>query len=177
MAADQRQIAGQLERNLRFLAGAATRDGRLALLTSIGDEQRALGRLREAETTLREACLLAEELVDRRALVDNLLGLAQTLAALNRPAEAEQFLREAELLCRERLVGERHDDVLSELGEVLATLGRREEAVPLLEQALELRTTRGDRVGAASIEKLLSSWGVQREQWPLSEGRRDDARR
>ena len=80
MATDQRQLAGQLERNLRFLAGAATRDGRLALLTSIGEEQNVLGRLREAEVTLREACALAEELVDRRALVDNLLTLARTLA-------------------------------------------------------------------------------------------------
>jgi tetratricopeptide (TPR) repeat protein len=156
---DQRQVAGQLERNLRFLAGAATRDGRLALLTVIGDEQRELGRLREAEATLREACALAEELVDRRAKVDNLVVLARTIAALNRPADAEAVLREAELLCRERLVGERHDVVLTELGSVLDSLGRRDEAVPLLEQALTLRTARGDRVGAAAIEKLLGSWG------------------
>lgn len=160
MATDQRQLAGQLERNLRFLAGAATRDGRLALLTSIGEEQHELGRLREAEVTLREACALAEELVDRRALVDNLLVLARTVAALNRPDEAEQVLVEAELLCRERLVAERRDDVLVELGGVLDTLGRREEAVPLLEQALDLRLARGERVGAAAIEKLLGSWGL-----------------
>jgi tetratricopeptide (TPR) repeat protein len=167
--ADQRQLVGQLERNLRFLAAAATRDGRLALLTSIGDEQRALGRLREAEVTLREACALAAELVDRRALVDNLLVLARTVAELNRPDEAETVLREAELLCRERLVGERHDEVLAELGTVLAGVGRRDEAVPLLEQALLLRSGRGDRVGAAAIEKLLGSWGVLRHDWPLGE--------
>ena len=170
MATDQRQVAGQLERNLRFLAGAATRDGRLALLTSIGDEQVALGRLREAEVTLREACTLAEELVDRRALVDNLIGLARCVAALNRPAEAEQVLREAELLCRERLVGQRHDDVLTELGAVLGALDRRDEGVLLLERALELRSARGDRVGAAAIEKLLASWGAPargRDEWPL----------
>ncbi|MDX6205353.1 MAG: hypothetical protein QOF39_1410 [Frankiales bacterium] len=172
MAADQRQVAGQLERNLRFLAAAATRDGRLALLTSIGDEQVVLGRLREAETTLREACLLAEELVDRRALVDNLIVLARCVAALNRPAEAEQLLREADLLCRERLVGGRRDDVLTELGTVLDTLDRRDEAVQLLGQALELRSGRGDRAGAAAIEKLLASWGAPargREEWPLGE--------
>jgi tetratricopeptide (TPR) repeat protein len=156
---DQRQVAGQLERNLRFLAGVATRDGRLALLTVIGDEQRELGRLREAETTLREACALAEELVDRRARVDNLIVLARTVAALNRPTEAEALLREADLLCRERLVGERHDAVLAELGVVLDSLGRRDEAVPLLRQALTVRTAKGDRVGAAAIEKLLGSWG------------------
>jgi tetratricopeptide (TPR) repeat protein len=170
--ADQRQVASQLERNLRFLAGAATRDGRLALLTSIGEEQVLLGRLREAETTLREACVLAEELVDRRALVDNLIMLARCVSAINRPAEAEQVLREADLLCRERLVGGRHDDVLVELGAVLAALDRRDEAVVLLGQALELRSTRGDRVGAAAIEKLLASWGAPaggREEWPLGE--------
>jgi tetratricopeptide (TPR) repeat protein len=169
MATDRRQVAGQLERNLKFLAGAATRDGRLALLTSIGDEQRLLGRLREAEATVREACELAEELVDRRALVDNLIVLARCVAALNRPAEAEQVLREAELLCRERLVGGRRDDVLTELGTVLATMGRRDEAVPLLEQAHELRLARGDRVGAAAIEKLLGSWGALPQEWPLGE--------
>lgn len=156
---DQRQVAGQLERNLRYLAGAATRDGRLALLSVIGDEQRQLGRLREAEATLREACALAEELVDRRAKVDNLVLLARTVADLNRAGDAEQILREADLLCRERLVGERHDTVLAELGLVLDSLGRRDEAVPLLEEALALRTTRGDRVGAAAIEKVLGSWG------------------
>lgn len=166
--ADQRQVAGQLERNLRFLAGAATRDGRLALLTSIGEEQNQLGRLREAEVTLREACSLAEELVDRRALVDNLLMLARTLASLNRPAEAETLLIEADLLCRERLVGGRRDAVLTELGTVVASMGRRDEAVPLLETALDLRAARGDRVGAAAIEKLLDSWG------PSGRGRRDE---
>jgi tetratricopeptide (TPR) repeat protein len=172
MATDQRQVAGQLERNLKYLGAVATRDGRLALLTSIGDEQRLLGRLREAEATLREACALAEELVDRRALVDNLLVLARCVASLNRPAEAEQLLLEADLLCRERVVGGRRDDVLVELGTVLDTLGRRDEAVPLLEQALEVRTTRGDRVGAAAIEKLLGSWGAlprEEYEWPLGE--------
>jgi hypothetical protein len=170
--ADQRQVASQLERNLRFLAGAATRDGRLALLTSIGEEQVLLGRLREAETTLREACVLAEELVDRRALVDNLIMLARCVSAINRPAEAEQVLREADLLCREPLVGGRHSDVLAELGEVLGAQDRRNEAVVVLEQALELRSGRGDRVGAAAIEKLLASWGLPargREEWPLGE--------
>lgn len=157
---DQRQVAGQLERNLRYLAAAATRDGRLALLSVIGDEQRQLGRLREAEITLREACALAEELVDRRARVDNLVVLARTVADLNRPAEAEELLREADLLCRERLVGERRDAVLVELGVVLDSLGRRDEAVPLLQQAWVLRNARGDRVGAAAIEKLLGSWGL-----------------
>lgn len=172
MATDQRQVAGQLERNLRFLGAVATRDGRLALLTSIGDEQVLLGRLREAETTLREACTLAEELVDRRALVDNLIGLARCVGALNRPAEAEQLLREADLLCRERVVGGRRDDVLTELGTVLAALDRRDEAVEVLEQALELRGARGDRVGTAAIEKLLASWGVLargQEDWQLGE--------
>ncbi len=166
---DQRQLIGQLERNLRFLAGAATRDGRLALLTSIGDEQRALGRLREAETTLREACALAEELVDRRALVDNLIVLARTVSELNRPVEAEAVLREADLLCRERLVGERQDVVLTELATVIADLGRRDEAIPMLEQALALRSARGDRVGSAAIEKLLGSWGVVPPDAPLRE--------
>lgn len=166
---DQRQLIGQLERNLRFLGAAATRDGRLALLSSIGDEQRALGRLREAEITLREACALAQELVDRRALVDNLLVLARTVSELNRPAEAEAILREADLLCREKLVGERHADVLTDLGTVIAGQDRRDEAVPLLEQALLLRSARGDRVGAAAIEKMLDSWGVLRSDWPLGE--------
>ena len=171
--ADHRQLVGQLDRNQRFLAAAATRDGRLALLTSIGDEQRALGRLREAEITLREACALAEELVDRRALVDNLLVLARTVSELNRPADAETILREADLLCCERLVGERQDDVLTELATVIAGLGRRDEAVPLLEQALLLRTGRGDRVGAAAIEKVLGSWGIARPDAPLSERTRE----
>ncbi|MDX6228785.1 MAG: hypothetical protein QOI76_2175 [Frankiales bacterium] len=169
MATDRRQVAGQLERNLKFLAGAATRDGRLALLTSIGDEQRLLGHLREAEATVREACALAEELVDRRALVDNLIVLARCVASLNRPAEAEQVLREADLLCRERLVGGRHDDVLTELGMVLATMGRRDEALPLLERAHELRSARGDRAGAAAIQRLLASWGALPQEWPLGE--------
>jgi tetratricopeptide (TPR) repeat protein len=170
--ADQRQVAGQLERNLRFLAGAATRDGRLALLSVIGDEQRELGRLREAESTLREACALAEELVDRRAKVDNLVLLARTVAALNRPEDAEQLLIEADLLCREKLVGEKRDAVLVELGVVLDNLGRRDEAVPLLEQALALRTARGDRVGSVAIEKLLGGWGRPaggHGEWPLGE--------
>jgi tetratricopeptide (TPR) repeat protein len=169
---DQRQLIGQLERNLRYLAAAATRDGRLALLSSIGDEQRALGRLREAEVTLRDACALAEELVDRRALVDNLLMLARTVSELNRPDEAEVILREADLLCREKLVGERQADVLAELGTVIAGQGRRDEAVPLLEQALSLRSARGDRVGAAALEKLLGSWGRpphESDGWPLGE--------
>jgi tetratricopeptide (TPR) repeat protein len=166
---DERQVAGQLERNLRFLAAAATRDGRLALLTSIGEEQFSLGRLREAEVTLRSACALAEELVDRRALVDNQLVLARTLASLNRSAEAEQLLVEADLMCREPLVGGRRDAVLAELGIVLASLDRRPEAVPLLEEALALRLARGDRVGAAAIEKLLGSWGVVAQDGRLGE--------
>ena len=103
---DQRQLIGQLERNLRFLAAVATRDGRLALLSSIGDEQRALGRLREAEITLRDACALAQELVDRRALVDNLLA-ARPYPVRAEPAgqRPRTILREADLLCREKLVG------------------------------------------------------------------------
>ena len=169
MTGREGQLAGQLERNLRYLSAAATRDGRLALLTSIGDEQRALGRLREAEGTLREACALAEELVDRRARVDNLLLLARCVAELNRPAEAELLLREAELLCRERVVAQRHDEVLVDLGTVLAGLDRRQEAVPLLQQALDLRSARGDRVGAAAVATMLSSWGELAQDGPLGE--------
>jgi tetratricopeptide (TPR) repeat protein len=157
---DQRQLAGQLERNLRFLAGAATRDGRLALLTAIGEEQRQLGRLREAEATLHEARALAEELVDRRAVVENLVVLARTVAALNRLDEAESLLREADVLCQEKLVAERRDDVLVELAKVLDGRGRRAEGVPLLREALATRSARGDRIGAVAVEKLLAGWGV-----------------
>jgi hypothetical protein len=44
--------------------------------------------------------------------------------------------------------------------------------VALLERALQLRSARGDRVGAAAVEKLLSSWGAlprQQDGWPLGE--------
>jgi len=79
------------------------------------------------------------------------------------------LLREADLLCRERLVGERQDVVLADLAGVVAGLGRRDEAVPLLEQALRLRTAKGDRVGAAAIEKQLGAWGVVPADAPPTE--------
>ena len=57
-------------------------------------------------------------------------------------------------------------------------MGRRDEAVPLLEQALDAASARGDRVGAAAIEKLLGSWGPVRRVAATAGGsasqRRDD---
>lgn len=153
--------AGQLGRNLRFLAVAATRDDRLALLGRIGDEQRELGHYREAEDSLTEACTLAAELADRRSLVTNLVRLARTMADLNRYDEAHVLLGRALVLTEQAPLTDLRCVALQHLGACLVEMGRRAEAVVAMRGVLELSRAGGDRALIAAAEKALHSLGVQ----------------
>lgn len=152
----------QLDRNLRLLDVAATREDRLTLLGQIGEAQLALGYYREAEATLREAVTLAGELVDRRMSCANLIQLASAIQHQNRNEEAAELYRAA-IDSADEADGARDDlagSALLHYGACLAELGRREEAIASLRRALTLRRAGGDRAQVAATEKALAALGA-----------------
>ena len=149
----------QLDRNLRLVTVAATREDRLVLLGQIGEAQRLLGHAREAEATLREAVELAGDLADRRAECANLIRLGGAVQQLNRHGEAVELLHHA-LLLAEAAAGAMTDLetlALQRLGGCLVEMGLREEAVEPYRRALALVTTVGDRARQATLEKALDA--------------------
>lgn len=154
----------QLERNLRLLRIAATRDDRLVLLGQIGEALCQLGRYREAEATLREAVTLAADLADRRSRVVNLLRLGDAIRHLNRHDEAEPLLREAREAAAAAggAMTDLHARTLHEHGSCLVEMGRRDDGVEALLGALEIRRATGDRAVLAATERALDALGVAR---------------
>lgn len=158
--ADEGRRSMSVERSRKLLPLAATIDDRLKLLSSIGEDERVLGRYRDAEATLRAAADLAGDIGDQRALAGILISLAATVQHLNRTDEALALFGEAIALC-ERLpnLTDVRGTALQSYGVCLAELGRRAEARQAISDALELRRASGNRALIASAERALQALG------------------
>ncbi|MFL6139119.1 MAG: tetratricopeptide repeat protein [Frankiaceae bacterium] len=160
--AGERSVRDQVERYQRLADVAASREDRLALLGHVARAQLELGRLREAEASLRTAVELAAELADQRGVVTSLDRLAAVVRQQNRPADAEPAYRRA--LAVVAAAGGAMADLEAELhqhyGDCLAELGRREEAVRELRLAVAAQRTGGDPAAVAAVERALDALGA-----------------
>src|SRR3954452_5594413 len=148
------RIAANLDRLLEARdAGDAA--ARLALLGQIGNDQRNLGNLIEAEMFLTEAVALAATLGDRRREVANRVRLATTCQYGGRHAEAEALFRVALDLTRAGEAADYEDFALQHLGKCLVEMGRVDEAIECFDRALVLRWMRADPKLIASTEATL----------------------
>jgi tetratricopeptide (TPR) repeat protein len=156
---------------------AAQPEVRAAVLDTIGETYRKLGRYEEAAPLLREALAIrrrlhGDEHADVASSLDHLGRLQQSAFDLD---AAEGLHREA-LAIRRRLFGNEHPLVaasLHEIGILLADRGEYEASGEILREALAMRrrTLGGEHVDIAeslgSLASLLQNVGESEEAEPL----------
>lgn len=148
------RIAQGLDR-LLAARDAGDRAERLHLLGQIGNDQRALGNLIEAEMFLAEAVALARALGDTRRGAANLIRLATVRQFGGQHAEAEEMFREAVALTTSGAAADHEDFALQHLGKCLVEMGRVDEAIACFDRALVLRWMKADPELIASTEEAL----------------------
>lgn len=128
---------------------------RLQLLGQIGNDQRSLGNLLEAEMFLSEAVTLAHRLNDRRREAINLIRLATTRQYSGHHTEAVALFRDALALTVSGDAADYEDFALQHLGKCLVEMGRIDEAIDAFDRALVLRWMKADAALIASTEEAL----------------------
>jgi tetratricopeptide (TPR) repeat protein len=149
------RIAQNLDR-LLTARDAGDRAERLQLLGQIGNDQRALGNLIEAEMFLTEAVALARHLGDTRREAANLIRLATARQYGGQHAEAEAMFRAAVALTISGAASDYEDFALQHLGKCLVEMGRVDEAIACFDRALILRWMKADPELIASTEEALA---------------------
>src|SRR5258707_145764 len=125
---DDDDVRERIAQNLdRLLAArdAGDRAERLQLLGQIGNDQRSLGNLIEAEMFLTEAVTLARSLGDTRREAANLIRLATARQYGGQQAEAEAMFREAVALTTSGSASDYEDFALQHLGTCCSESQRR----------------------------------------------------
>jgi tetratricopeptide (TPR) repeat protein len=148
------RIAANLDR-LLAARDAGDMTTRLQLLGQVGNDQRVLGNLIEAEMFLIEAAALARKLGDRRREAMNAIRLATVRQYQGQHAEAEALLRETLSRTRSGDAADYEDFALQHLGKCLVEMGRVDEAVECFDRALVLRWMKADAQLIASTERAL----------------------
>jgi HTH-type transcriptional regulator, pleiotropic regulator of extracellular virulence genes len=148
------RVAANLDRLLEA-RDAGDRAERLHLLGQIGNDQRSLGNLLEAEMFLSEAVALARTLGDRRREAVNRIRLATARQYSGEHAEAEAIFREALALTLSGDAADYEDYALQDLGKCLVEMGRINEAIECFDRALVLRWMKADAELIASTEQAL----------------------
>lgn len=158
------RIAANLDRLLEASEEfAGDRAERLHLLGQIGNDQRALGNLVEAEMFLTEAVALARTLGDKRREAANLIRLATARQYGGGHVEAEAIFREALALTASGDASDYEDFALQHLGKCLVEMGRTDEAITCFDRALVLRWMKADPELIASTEQALHAASEQEE--------------
>ncbi len=157
------RIAENLDRLLeaRESGDQATR---LQLLGQIGNDQRALGNLTEADLFLTDAVALARTLGDTQREAVNCLRLATARQYQGQHADAEAVFRTALTRTQSGAAADYEDFALQHLGKCLVEMDRVDEAVECFDRALVLRWTKADAALIASTEQALHA--AQRLQQP-----------
>jgi tetratricopeptide (TPR) repeat protein len=148
------RVAANLDRLLEA-RDAGDRAERLHLLGQIGNDQRALGNLLEAEMFLTEAAALARTLGDLRREAVNRIRLATARQYSGEHAEAEAIFRDALALTLSGDAADYEDIALQHLGKCLVEMGRVDEAIECFDRALVLRWMKADAELIASSEQAL----------------------
>lgn len=128
---------------------------RLQLLGQIGNDQRALGNLLEADMFLTDAVALARTLGDTRREAMNGIRLATARQYQGQHADAEAIFRAALALAQSGDAADYEDFALQHLGKCLVEMGRIDEAVECFDRALVLRWMKADADLIASTEQAL----------------------
>lgn len=157
---DDDSVRERIARNLDRLPAA--RDAgdmaeRLHLLGQVGNDQRALGNLIEAEMFLTEAVALARKVGDSQREAANLIRLATARQYGGRHADAEAMFREAVALTTSGPASDYEDFALQHLGKCLVEMGRIDEAIACFDRALVLRWMKADPELIASTEAALTA--------------------
>lgn len=155
---DDESVRERINKNLDHLLearDAGDRAERLQLLGQIGNDQRALGNLVEAEMFLTEAVALARTLGDRRREAADLIRLATARQYGGQHTEAEALFREAVILTASGDAADYEDFALQHLGKCLVEMGRVDEAIACFDRALVLRWMKADPALIASTEQAL----------------------
>ncbi len=148
------RIAQGLDRLLE-VRDAGDEAARLHLLGQIGNDQRSLGNLLEAEMFLTEAVALARKLGDTRREAANLIRLATARQYSGHHAEAAAIFRDALARTRTGEASAYEDFALQHLGKCLVEMGEVEEAIACFDRALVLRWMKADPELIASTEAAL----------------------
>ncbi|MDP9364014.1 MAG: tetratricopeptide repeat protein [Chloroflexota bacterium] len=129
----------------RLAAGVSDPGERMRALGTLGGYRRILGRLDEAEATLREAVALARQTGNERTLLANEIRLAHVLQWQERFAEADALFVAAVARCKAspELTG-LLSFALQHAGKSLFDQGRDAEAAERFAHALSLREAEGD---------------------------------
>lgn len=155
---DDDRVRERIAQNLDRLLEARD-DGdvveRLQLLGRIGNDQRSLGNLTEAEMFLTEAVALARTLGARRHEAANLIRLATARQYGGQHVEAEAMFREAVALTASGDAADYEDFALQHLGKCLVEMGWVEAAIACFDRALVIRWMKADADLIASTEAAL----------------------
>lgn len=150
VAVDPRAVEAAMREAMRVLDAAEEPDERLSVLTYAGNAARILGRADESIALFRRALETAD---DERAVAAR-IRLGEAYRCADRLDEAVRELEQA--LADARRAGAYLHYALQHLGKTLLDAGESARAVALLEEALELRRTRGDAELIESTEFALA---------------------